>query len=419
MEKINPITGLPRDYGKEKNSVPNNTTITPSSNNPYQGIDYTAGLSRFQKWLDKKGITNYAGQLKNQYDLLSNQWQSEFNQMMSDREYNDYSSQAKRMREAGLNPDLLGVSGFESQTSGNTAGDDIVPQSESIGDFISKVSPIFSTFHNLLTLPYNAVIGAIGITRNILSLEDLYNSIQANYTNRFNSDVSNILNSVIDAQDSEPDNSTLDIRAINIDEFMNGIRGRKYRNAVGNEVARLYNLYGTRGRDTKEFNSKSKYYKAKNDYIDSASIYPSTNDKFEDEIIESLRSTNELTRYSEYVEAKFMKEIQPLLHRLQRNSVQYENMSIADMLTHKDVLKQNKVKRLLLDYEDKIQKKQNEFLDKHLKGDSLVDQLIVLQMLNSRMNGALSAPFEKAANVVSGMLPSFRFGSYSHYHYNR
>lgn len=416
MAEINPITGVAR----KQNSVPNNTIITPSSNNPYQGIDYTAGLSRFQKWLDKHGITNYAGQLKNQYDLLSNQWESENKLKLADREFNDYESNVARMRAAGLNPDLLGVSGYESQISGNSASDDIVPLSESPFDAIQKASPIFSTMASLLRLPYNAVMGAIGMASGILQIEDLYNSTQKNYTERFNKDVNTVLQAVIDAQDAEPDyDNGIVINGINIDDFLTGIRGRRYKRAVSNEVSRLYNLFGSRGKETKEYNSKSNYFDAKNRYIEGASIYPSNNVEFEESIIENLRDVNKTARYTEYVESKFMKEIQPLLHRLQKNSVQYENMGIADMLSNKDVLRDNEVKRLMNKYERQIQEKQNQFLEKHLNGDSLIDQLIVLQLLNSRMSGALSAPFEKAAGLVQGMLPSFRFGSYSHYHYNR
>ena len=85
-----------------------------SPNNPYKGIDPLSGMSGWNTFTDWLGVTNNRQQLLNEYEMNSNAWESQYALAMEDREYNDYASQAERMRAAGLNPDRLDVSGGQS-----------------------------------------------------------------------------------------------------------------------------------------------------------------------------------------------------------------------------------------------------------------------------------------------------------------
>lgn len=86
--------------------------------NPYEGVNVPK-LGFIQRALDWLGLTNTAEQNRYQLELMRNQWDTEHSSSMADIDYNNPTNQAKLMREAGLNPDLLGVSQFEASSSGN------------------------------------------------------------------------------------------------------------------------------------------------------------------------------------------------------------------------------------------------------------------------------------------------------------
>lgn len=93
--------------------------IQTTAKNPYTQVDPASQLSGFQKFLDRIGVTNYAGKAQYTNDLNAAQWDAEQAARMDDLRYNSPEEQASRMREAGLNPDLLGVGSYEGVTSGN------------------------------------------------------------------------------------------------------------------------------------------------------------------------------------------------------------------------------------------------------------------------------------------------------------
>lgn len=88
-------------------------------NNPYKGVDPKQQISGFQSWLDSVGLTNYQGKYQYAHDLAAQQWEAENAYRQFDIDYNSPANQAMLQRQAGLNPDLNGVQGFEGATSGN------------------------------------------------------------------------------------------------------------------------------------------------------------------------------------------------------------------------------------------------------------------------------------------------------------
>lgn len=92
--------------------------------NPYNNIDPNKSLSWWNRFTDSLGFTNHSGQLNQQYDLLSSQWESEYALALQDREYNSPQAQVERLRSAGMNPDLNGgqnISPGESGLANNEA----------------------------------------------------------------------------------------------------------------------------------------------------------------------------------------------------------------------------------------------------------------------------------------------------------
>lgn len=113
--------------------------------NPYNNIDPNKSLSWWNRFTDSLGFTNHSGQLNQQYDLLSNQWESEYALALQDREYNSAQAQMERMREAGLNPDLNGGQNLtpgESALSNNEANAQLPERNDHSSEMVNTMSTL-------------------------------------------------------------------------------------------------------------------------------------------------------------------------------------------------------------------------------------------------------------------------------------
>ena len=112
--------------------TPNSTRSSSGTSpmNPYNNIDPNKSLSGWNRFTDWLGFTNHSGQLNQQFDLLSNQWESEYALALQDRDYNSPQAQMERMRDAGLNPDLNGGQNLTPGESGlaNNEANNQVPE---------------------------------------------------------------------------------------------------------------------------------------------------------------------------------------------------------------------------------------------------------------------------------------------------
>lgn len=139
---IDTNSGLGR-YNINPTSERNSTGTSPL--NPYNNIDPNQSLSWWNRFTDALGFTNHSGQLNQQYDLLSNQWESEYALSLEDRNYNSPQEQVKRMREAGLNPDLNGgqqVGNPESQLSNNESNAAMPERNDQSAEMANTMSNI-------------------------------------------------------------------------------------------------------------------------------------------------------------------------------------------------------------------------------------------------------------------------------------
>lgn len=128
--------------------------ISPTSNrsssgtspmNPYNNIDPNKSLSWWNRFTDSLGFTNHSGQLNQQYDLLSNQWESEYALAMQDRAYNSPQAQMERMRAAGLNPDLTGgqnITPGDSELANNEANAQLPERNDQSTEMANTMSTL-------------------------------------------------------------------------------------------------------------------------------------------------------------------------------------------------------------------------------------------------------------------------------------
>lgn len=80
------------------------------SNNPYADLYYEPSF-----W-DNIGLSNKAKDTNAEYDRLYNEYIAGIYDLQRENEYNSEKSQIQRMRDAGLNADLLGLSGTQSDS---------------------------------------------------------------------------------------------------------------------------------------------------------------------------------------------------------------------------------------------------------------------------------------------------------------
>lgn len=102
-------------------------------NNPYAGMYYDPSF-----W-DKIGLSNKAKDANNEYERLYNEYISGIYQQQQQDKYNSPANQAMLEREAGLNPDITGISG-----SGATDG--MSPPNAGPNPALNGVSPAQSAF---------------------------------------------------------------------------------------------------------------------------------------------------------------------------------------------------------------------------------------------------------------------------------
>lgn len=151
-----------------KNISPTSSRVSSGTSpmNPYNNIDPNKSLSWWNRFTDSLGFTNHSGQLTQQYDLLSNQWESEYALALQDREYNSLQAQMERMREAGLNPDLNGGQNLTPGESG-LANNEANSQVPVLNDQSAEMTNTLSTLGKAVQFVFSIVGGATNLGNQI------------------------------------------------------------------------------------------------------------------------------------------------------------------------------------------------------------------------------------------------------------
>lgn len=122
-------------------------------NNPYADMYYQPTF-----W-DYVGLSNKAKDANNEYERLYNEYVAGIYQMQEQDKYNSPANQAKLEKEAGLNPDITGISGsgvssgFTPPNAGmNPALNGASPAQNAIGVISSVLSFATNTLHQIESL---------------------------------------------------------------------------------------------------------------------------------------------------------------------------------------------------------------------------------------------------------------------------
>ena len=158
--------------------IKNRSTWTQSRIFKYMPSDLQSLL---QDWKDKKQL----GSLTNpytmvdpddyglfqkrayQHDLQEAQYAAELQLMMYQNEYNSASSQASRQREAGINPDLAGVSGEAAAGMTGSANPGNINAEHPAETALGLVPTVLSLFTGMSS-------GFFGVSQGIQQLESAY-----------------------------------------------------------------------------------------------------------------------------------------------------------------------------------------------------------------------------------------------------
>lgn len=123
--------------------------------NPDVGDIPSSGLFNPYDYIDSNDYLNTAiGNRNYQHDLASLQYIAAMRQQEFVNEYNSPANQARLMREAGLNPDLLGLDGVSDSSSiddPSFSGANVPTRSQEIMNIFSVVSSTFSMASSLMT----------------------------------------------------------------------------------------------------------------------------------------------------------------------------------------------------------------------------------------------------------------------------
>lgn len=156
------ISSVDRNSGKE-NPFAGTSYESLWANNPYAHIYYEPSF-----W-DDIGLSNKAKDQNMEYQRLYDEYIAGIYEQQRQDEYNSESAQVERQRQAGLNPDLLGI---ENSQTGQMSPPNAGPQSALNG--VSPAQSSLTMLGSVLSFALNAYQG-ISNTLNVLDAQNITN----------------------------------------------------------------------------------------------------------------------------------------------------------------------------------------------------------------------------------------------------
>lgn len=130
-------TGLPESYRQEW------------ENNPYKNANYQLGL--WDKIGNALGFRTAEDKTREEYDQYASEYESQLLQRYHDETYNSEVEQAKRMKEAGINPALNGTTPSQTTTPPITGmpAESFRDNSEQFNNALGSLGTVFGDFLNI------------------------------------------------------------------------------------------------------------------------------------------------------------------------------------------------------------------------------------------------------------------------------
>lgn len=376
------LQNIPKNVTMPDNVVYNpyrQENIYNNVNNPYQQTGAPPKQSWFRQVLGWLGLGKTDSEREYDWNLASNQWQSEFNSSQADIFYNSPSNQASLMRDAGLNPDLQGITPFEAQSGENAANSptDLTPVQGGLENFASSVSQGIQMF--------------IGVRKGIMDIRELGIDIE-NKRSSFIKDTAESIAREI-ARDSyrsrgKDGEYVLDVRSVR--PYLNRIKSRRLRSAVSDYFD---NIWNSEYQHRLAYEEDAKNESARNEYIESASPYFDNDDM---SIIKVLHDANKLRIDAQNYANKL--GISDSLLKIKSSDWVRQSGYYKEDLTQDLLNKQQQ--GALMKYQNRIQEMQNNFYEKLNNDPSGIGQFILFNVLNSSGSSFLGDILSGAAKAI-------------------
>lgn len=134
--------------------------------NPYNNLTYNR--SSWQDFLSALGFRTDFDRWKEEQQVNANEYNAQVASIMQQNEFNDPSAQAARMRQAGINPDLLGTQGVSDSAS---PVQDVNGMSPNMEDDFGKVQQFGTAILNLCQVGF-------GLAKDIMTFKQMSTALQ-------------------------------------------------------------------------------------------------------------------------------------------------------------------------------------------------------------------------------------------------
>ena len=356
-------------FNKKQNNAVSQNNISTTANNPYNGIDPSQQMSGWQSFLDRIGLTNYEGKYRYAQDVLSNQWETENALREQDKLYNSPAEQAKRQRDAGLNPDFNGVQAFEGTTAGNPASSGVLP---------TPAPEVEQSLGNIAQGLFNGIQMALGLRSGLIDLRQKQINLDKEAFGTADDMVDKILKRKGEIPTALEDLST--------------IKNRKLRNYVKGWLDKYADDWQYQNKQT--YNRTASYNESRTIFAESFAN-PLWRDD-DNDMIQAIKAYNEMYFNVEQLQAEYLSK----LHKYGSDNLDYEQyVGLHRSNADSQVARNN--------FERDIKREMRKYFSKLIDKDNLWSQIALMSMFSSQ-TGMIN-PISATQSAIGTLLPVGRF----------
>lgn len=208
------------------------------------------------------GIRSSADKMRDQINLARQQALNQLVNQQAEQEYNSEASKAERMRDAGLNPDLLGLGDASEATEGNEP--ESSPDFSQLAGFQDMCNTFTSAFSNTLQL-FSGIqafqLNGIDISSRLYDLND---KLQGKSIDILKKTLSS--DTYWDFLRSSEENGSISPAVVWTDDLLKsyGLRSKRERKFFRDYVSNLRNTYAG---ELQKYSSYSDYLKSQDDFL--------------------------------------------------------------------------------------------------------------------------------------------------------
>lgn len=364
--------------------------------NPYEGVS-TPKLGFIQRALDWLGLTNTGEQNRYQLELMKNQWDTEHSSSMADIDYNNPTNQAKLMREAGLNPDLLGVSQFEASSTGNPSASlqpDLTPNNSAMEGAKTIANAIASGFQMYI----GAREGILNIKDKVLDYSKKFSDLVEHEGTKANGQY---------LRDRIGEGNTVQVYNWKTNPYLSHLTKKSVKKAAQRYIDTHLNTWQSIAKES--YKQEKDFYQIRNDAEEVKTKYGWTGYAANDmDFVDILAEYNNLKINEQKAAAKF--GINDAYWKQYANDVYYKDgffrQELKDEQTSRGLMiKGQSEENRLKAFQNEVQKMQMNFYRRLNNDPSGIGQFILFNILNSTGSSML----EGLASGAMKAIPQTRY----------